>query len=82
MKKELLLVYIILVVLTLVSAVCSSATFFSNCFVVPLMSLTATKFLVVAFYFMELKKAHLFWKTALVLTLFLVLAVITFLKNT
>ena len=62
MKKSLLSVYVILLFLTLVSAVISSASFLSKTIVLLLMGLAAAKFILVAFHFMELKKAHAFWK--------------------
>ena len=65
MKKSLLSVYVILLFLTLVSAVISSASFLSKTIVLLLMGLAAAKFILVAFHFMELKLANSFWKIAL-----------------
>jgi len=44
------------------------------------MVLAALKFLLVAFQFMELKKAHSFWKISLILTLGLLVVLIIGLK--
>lgn len=80
MKKSLLSVYVILLFLTLVSAVVSSASIPSTTVILLLIGLAATKFILVAFHFMELKKAHIFWKTTLIVTLFLIMSIMILLK--
>jgi hypothetical protein len=63
MKKHLFLkVWIVLIVLTICTAlIANSALFISNA-VLLILILSVVKFLGVSFYFMELRKAHIFWK--------------------
>jgi hypothetical protein len=80
MKNLLILIYILLLILTITTA-CVANLFSISTFVVPLlMVLAAFKFLLVAFQFMELKKAHSFWKISLIMTLGLLIVVIIGLK--
>lgn len=71
MKKSLLVIFILLTLIT-TTTYCISGIFVSfkiNACI--LLVLAAIKFLLVAFQFMELKKAHVFWKISLLLTLVL-----------
>lgn len=80
MKKSLTLIYFVLLIITIATA-CVSGLFDVTAFVVSLiMILAAVKFLLVAFQFMELKKAHPFWKISLILTLGLIVVLIIGLK--
>ncbi len=70
--------WILLLVLTIASAVFSKM---EGNFIIPIiMALAAFKFIGVAFQFMELKKAHSFWKYLIIsyLVLFLVLILMNF----
>jgi len=65
-----------LLILTVTTS-CVAVSFALSAFVVPLiMVLASFKFLLVAFQFMELKKAHAFWKISLILTLGLLVILI------
>ncbi len=80
MKKSLILVYISLLIITVLTA-CVSGVFEVSTFVITLiMALAGLKFLLVAFQFMELKKAHSFWKISLILTLGILVVLIIGLK--
>jgi hypothetical protein len=79
MKKSLILVYGILVTLTLATAFIANSSLISSVVVALIMVLSAIKFLLVAFQFMELKKANLFWKVSLCLTVGLLFSLIVFL---
>jgi hypothetical protein len=80
MKKSLILIYAFLLVMTITTA-CVSNLRVVSAFVVPLlMALAAFKFLLVAFQFMELKKANSFWKISLIGTLGLLIVLIIGLK--
>lgn len=72
MKKTLTFTYGTLILLTLATALVSN----SNAPIVIIMGISSIKFLMVAFQFMELKKANMFWKTSLSITLTLVVLVI------
>ena len=77
MKKKLfLIVWIILMVLTIVSAFVSESNMLYASIIVILLSVI--KFLGVAFYFMDLKKAHVFWKSSVLIfvILFSVISII------
>ena len=80
MKKTLISIYVLLLIVTLLTTCVFGVFAFSEVSGALIMVLAAFKFLLVAFQFMELKKAHSFWKISLVLTLGLVLALIVGLK--
>ncbi len=64
MNKQNVITWIILLGLTLISGWVSSTTL---TYIIPLILVLAVlKFIGVAFNFMELKKAHVFWKIVLV----------------
>ena len=64
MKNTATLTWIILIVLTITSALASK---FENVYVVfIILILSALKFIGIAFQFMEIKKAHVFWKTIII----------------
>jgi hypothetical protein len=67
MERSLLITLVVLVALTFVSALFSSFGE-SGARWIPLaiMGLAAMKFVVVAFRFMELQKAHVFWRASMV----------------
>ncbi|HEU4790652.1 MAG TPA: cytochrome C oxidase subunit IV family protein [Flavobacterium sp.] len=80
MKNSLILVFVLLLITTITTS-CVSNLFSVSAFVAPLiMALAAFKFLLVAFQFMELKKAHSFWKISLILTLGLLVVLIIGIK--
>ena len=60
-----LIILLLLTVITAALASMKSATLL-------ILIIAVTKFLLVAFQFMELKKAHLFWKLALTILLFII----------
>lgn len=64
MNKTEIITWIILLGLTITSALFSEIQ--SKCSVLIIMVFAALKFIGVAFQFMELKKAHTFWKVLLV----------------
>lgn len=69
-----------LLVLTIISAAVSNVD--SRYTLIFILLLAALKFIGVSFYFMELKKAHTFWKAALLLFLMLFIVLILLLgKN-
>ncbi|SFN50570.1 Cytochrome C oxidase subunit IV [Bizionia echini] len=75
-QKALLYVLMVLILLTVISAVISNLKIGNATDII--MILAALKFLVVAFYFMELRDAHIFWKLLLIgcLTIFTGLTII------
>ncbi|HEU4789296.1 MAG TPA: cytochrome C oxidase subunit IV family protein [Flavobacterium sp.] len=80
MKNSLILVFVLLLTITITTS-CVSNLFSVSAFVAPfIMALAAFKFLLVAFQFMELKKAHSFWKISLILTLGLLVVLIIGIK--
>jgi hypothetical protein len=79
MRKSLLFVYGILIVLTLTTYFIVNSMMISTFVVSLIMGLSIFKFLLVAFQFMELKKANSFWKVSLSLTLGLIVLLIIFL---
>jgi len=80
MGKTLNLTFVLLLLFTFTTA-CMANAFAISAFIRPLiMVLAVFKFLLVAFQFMKLKKAHPFWKTSLILTLGLLVVLILGLK--
>ena len=65
MKITLNSTYIFLLVLILLTAL--TATFAKSSYIVPvIVGLSLAKFFTVAFQFMELKNAHVFWKVLII----------------
>ena len=62
MKKELSITWILLLFLTVASAFIANYYINGNYLVQLILLLAVLKFIGVAFNFMELKKAHAFWK--------------------
>lgn len=75
-QKSFFYILILLIVLTVISAIVSNSELAIASQII--MFLAALKFLVVAFYFMELRHANVFWKALLIgcLTLFLCIILI------
>jgi len=69
MKNAATITWIILIVLTITSALLSRIE--SKYIVFIILILSALKFFGVAFQFMEIKKAHVFWKTIIISFIFL-----------
>ncbi|OBX24401.1 MULTISPECIES: cytochrome C oxidase subunit IV family protein [Bizionia] len=75
-QKPFFYVLMVLIILTILSAVISNLEIGNTTEII--MILAAIKFLVVAFYFMELREAHALWKVLLIgcLTIFTGLVII------
>ena len=69
MKNTATITWIILIVLTITSALVSKLE--SKYIVLIILILSALKFFGIAFQFMEIKKAHVFWKTIIIGFVFL-----------
>lgn len=70
MKKTLFLkVWMALIGLTLISAFVSGSNMLHATVLIVLLSIV--KFIGVSFYFMELRKAHIFWKSSVLIFIFL-----------
>jgi heme/copper-type cytochrome/quinol oxidase subunit 4 len=80
MKKSFIFTYILLILLTAATALVSTSSAISKTAIFLIMGISAIKFLLVAFQFMELKKANSFWKISLILTLGLLIILILGLK--
>jgi hypothetical protein len=76
MKKSLIITYGALLILTLSTAFVASSIAISKGIVLLILMISAIKFLLVAFQFMELKKANPFWKVSLLFILFLLIFLI------
>lgn len=73
MKKTINITYGLLILLTLTTAVVSNLMAVSKVAVFIIMTISAIKFLLVSFQFMELKEAHSFWKFVLAFVLVLII---------
>jgi hypothetical protein len=74
MKNTATITWGILIVLTIASALISKL---NNSYVVlMILALSALKFFGIAFQFMELKKAHVFWKVSVIGFIFIFVAVL------
>ena len=76
MRKTLTFTYGKLILLTLATALVSNSMLASKIATTIILGISSIKFLLVAFQFMELKKANMFWETSLSITLALVVLVI------
>jgi len=74
-KKIFLKVWVVLILLTITTALVSNSKLGITTTITFILGLAVVKFLGVSFYFMELKKAHSFWKTT-VLVYVLLLSII------
>lgn len=75
-KKGLLIVWVLLIVLTIVAAVFGKMDLEFG--VEVILGLAGVKFLLVAFYFMDIKKAHIFWKSSIFIFITLLIIFISF----
>jgi len=80
MKKSLILIYGLLLIATMATSFIANSSVIREVVVALIMVLATFKFLLVAFQFMELKKAHSFWKISLILTLGLIVVLIIGIK--
>ncbi len=72
MEKSLLVkVWVLLVLLTISSALVGNNFPHYRYIIAIIIGLTLVKFLGISFFFMELRKAHAFWKTIIILYLFI-----------
>jgi len=69
MNNRTIIVWVLLVFLTVAAGVISSLSL-SNA-AIAIIILSVLKFIGVSFYFMELKKAHAFWKASVLIYLLL-----------
>ena len=69
MKKSATITWIILIALTISSALVSNLD--TKYVVLTILILSALKFFGIAFQFMEIRKAHVFWKTIIIGFIFL-----------
>ena len=72
--KKLLITLGVLIILTIATAIISSAN--ESFTVVAILILAVLKFIGVSFYFMEMKKAHVFWKASVLIFLLLFTTII------
>ncbi|SFE96307.1 cytochrome C oxidase subunit IV family protein [Flavobacterium xueshanense] len=72
MKKTLFITYGLLIVLTASTALISNSMSVSRLTIILIIGLSAVKFLLISFKFMELKKANAFWKVSLISVLGLI----------
>jgi heme/copper-type cytochrome/quinol oxidase subunit 4 len=79
MKKSFVFTYIILILLTIATALVSTSSAISKIAIFLIMGISAIKFLLVAFQFMELKNANSFWKVALSLVLGIIISLVVLL---
>ncbi|OWP82652.1 hypothetical protein BWK59_14725 [Flavobacterium davisii] len=73
MEKKLIKTYSILLILTILAILLPSIKINSNIRICFIMFIFSLKFILVAFNFMELKKANIAWKFILMSLLFLII---------
>jgi len=76
MKKSFIFTYAILLLLTLTTALIASSISIFQIAVVLILGISAIKFLLVAFQFMELKNGNFFWKISLTAALVAIILVV------
>ena len=72
MKKTPFITYGLLILLTASTALISNSMSVSRLTIILIIGLSAVKFLLISFKFMELKKANAFWKVSLISVLGLI----------
>ncbi|RUA12078.1 MAG: hypothetical protein DSY82_02200 [Flavobacteriia bacterium] len=77
MKKKDIYTLALLIVLTLTTAIFSTHLNHLKYVTVIILGLSAIKFMLVAFQFMELKKANPFWKSIIVIYLILFVTIVS-----
>ncbi|MDG1040538.1 MAG: cytochrome C oxidase subunit IV family protein [Polaribacter sp.] len=75
-KKNLLSTWILLIALTLLVVFFSLFFDGENYLATIILLISALKFLAISFYFMEMKKAHVFWKTTIIVFLLLFIGIV------
>jgi len=81
MKNKNLYTLIVLIVLTIITAIISKTLGNVSYFAFAILGLSAIKFILVSFQFMEMKKANFFWKVLIVIYLVVFVGVVTILLN-
>lgn len=76
MKKFIVVTYSLLLFFTITTAIVAQSKLLTAYALYLIMGIAFVKFMLVAFEFMELKKAHSFWKTSVLLLLSLIVIVI------
>ena len=79
MKKFIVITYSLLLFLTITTAIVAQSTLLTGYALYLIMGIAFAKFMLVAFEFMELKKAHSFWKTSVILVVLLLVVLIVLL---
>ena len=79
MEKKAIYTYFALLVLTAITAYFANNFYGIKFFSILILVLSGIKFLLVAFNFMELKKAHPFWKMLLITYLSLFIGIVSIL---
>ena len=75
MLRQLNKIYTLLLTLTVATALLTKVNN-SKIIIALILLFSGIKFLIVAFQFMELKKAHVFWKSSIIVFLMLMISVI------
>ena len=76
MKKFIVVTYSLLLFFTITTAIIAQSTLLKGYALYLIMGIALVKFMLVTFEFMELKKAHSFWKTSVLLLVSLIVIVI------
>lgn len=77
MKKHTIIAYLMLVLLTLSTAILSQEKEYVKNISMVILAISIVKFFIVAFEFMEIRKAHTLWKVIVVFTGLLFFIVMT-----
>ena len=77
-KNLLLIVWLVLIMLTICTALVSNLTLVTSVAAIAILVLSAIKFILVSNYFMEMKKAHSFWKFSIIFYLIIVMGTLLF----
>jgi len=81
MKKYLFLkVWVVLIMLTTTTALVSNFTLNKTQAAILILGLSIFKFFGVSFYFMELRTAHIFWKTSVVIFVVLLATILILMR--
>lgn len=77
MKKYTILAYVILILMTISTAILSQEKEYIKNLSIGILAISIVKFFIVAFEFMEIRKAHALWKAIVIFTGLLFLIVMS-----
>lgn len=77
-RRNLTIIWILLLILTITVVFFSTSLVNESYSTEVIIFISALKFIAISFYFMEMKKAHIFWKTSIFIYLLFFASIVLF----